>query len=412
MPDLGNLSAKSYPRRGRWGSRPRPLSRKEVRKIVDGADNPQDALSVALLYFCGLRLCELEGMKRGQVTTKERLIEVPGKCSCPRFRRVPYPRELDQLLEQYLERRSDWGNDALEVAKKLKHGRRVLFLFPSRRGGYLSTSAIRKIVLRAAEKGGRSGGSPRETGRSPGVEGDPSALRRAFKAHAVGDGIPREHVYIIMGYEKPSFHNLLLGVNEEAAIRSYRENFGGLGEEAAEGLGGRRGRRSTGPFVRRESSWELRRERWVKAASAAQAFQGAPGPSRLRGQERGRVPGTQENSDGSPGHGLERLTARHGRKKGESTPLPGFSCGRFSRCTSQALFNSLFSLSVFFDRFFGVHSCALEGFRYRLLQPLELVPDGLPAELQPGVLKSEFLDPCGEEVVVLAPPRTCPMKNS
>ncbi len=64
----------------------------------------RDKLIISLLYGTGIRLAELKNLKDRDFNTKEYLIKVFGKRQKERI--IPYPREINQILFQYLESRS------------------------------------------------------------------------------------------------------------------------------------------------------------------------------------------------------------------------------------------------------------------------------------------------------------------
>ncbi len=81
----------------------------------------RDKLMVALLYGTGIRLAELLKLKASDFNTGETLIKVSGKRQKERI--IPYPREMNVLLNRYLEvRNREVGDfpDALLVTEKGK----------------------------------------------------------------------------------------------------------------------------------------------------------------------------------------------------------------------------------------------------------------------------------------------------
>ncbi len=79
----------------------------------------RDKLIVALLYGTGIRLAELLKLKASDFNTGENLIKVSGKRQKERI--IPYPREMNALVDRYLEiRNREVGvfQDALLVTEK------------------------------------------------------------------------------------------------------------------------------------------------------------------------------------------------------------------------------------------------------------------------------------------------------
>ncbi|MGM0619606.1 MAG: tyrosine-type recombinase/integrase [Bacteroidota bacterium] len=81
----------------------------------------RDKLIVALLYATGIRLAELIQLKEVNFDTKDYLIKVLGKRQKERI--IPYPREMNNLLLEYLEIRNreiGYFPEVLLVTKKGK----------------------------------------------------------------------------------------------------------------------------------------------------------------------------------------------------------------------------------------------------------------------------------------------------
>lgn len=70
----------------------------------------RDKLIIALLYGTGIRLSELLGLKDSDINTGEYLIRVLGKRNKERI--IPYPRSMNLLIFQYIEKRNfEIGNN-------------------------------------------------------------------------------------------------------------------------------------------------------------------------------------------------------------------------------------------------------------------------------------------------------------
>lgn len=83
----------------------------------------RDKLIVALLYGTGIRLSELLYLKDSDFDTKGYLIRVLGKRQKERI--VPYPREINSLLLQYIETRNREIGNLSEKLLVTEKGRRV-----------------------------------------------------------------------------------------------------------------------------------------------------------------------------------------------------------------------------------------------------------------------------------------------
>ncbi|WP_372948314.1 tyrosine-type recombinase/integrase [Mariniphaga sp.] len=89
--------------------------------FTDDFKGIRDKLIITLLYGTGIRLAELLNLKDRDFDTKGYLIKVLGKRQKERI--IPYPRSINQLLQQYLEiRNREIGNsqEALLVTEKGK----------------------------------------------------------------------------------------------------------------------------------------------------------------------------------------------------------------------------------------------------------------------------------------------------
>jgi integrase/recombinase XerC len=89
--------------------------------FTDDFKGVRDKLIITLLYGTGIRLAELLNLKDRDFDTKGYLIKVLGKRQKERI--IPYPRSINQLLQQYLEiRNREIGNslEALLVTDKGK----------------------------------------------------------------------------------------------------------------------------------------------------------------------------------------------------------------------------------------------------------------------------------------------------
>lgn len=87
--------------------------------FTDDFKGIRDKLIITLLYGTGIRLAELLNLKDRDFDTKGYLIKVLGKRQKERI--IPYPRSINQLLQQYLEiRNREIGNskEALLVTDK------------------------------------------------------------------------------------------------------------------------------------------------------------------------------------------------------------------------------------------------------------------------------------------------------
>ncbi len=158
------MSKRKYRGKGLKSYEREPLSREEIRELIQAPDNLRDRLIIALLYDTGLRTNELADLKLSDIDPEKGMIKVVrGKRG--RDRLVPYSREkLGMLVDHWLrkERGSylDAGDDD--------------HFFVSRYGKGLKPDEIRKIVRKAAEQA-----------RIQKIHGvTPRILRHSFATHA------------------------------------------------------------------------------------------------------------------------------------------------------------------------------------------------------------------------------------
>lgn len=139
----------------------------------------RDRAIFELLYGCGLRLAELEGLNLQDFDWRERWIRVRGKGR--KEREVPFGAKAAEALERYLEVRKN--------ALPLDHEEPALFLH--RWGGKLrrlTARSIERIVKRYAMA--LSGDSSLH----------PHTLRHAFATHLLGEGADLRAIQELLGH--------------------------------------------------------------------------------------------------------------------------------------------------------------------------------------------------------------------
>lgn len=213
-----NVSSKDYRPEPWEGLGMDPLSKEEVRNLINATSSARDCLIIALMYFSGLRRAEVANLKTGRVDTENRTLEVLGKGN--KQRRVPYPYKLDRLVQRYLRERKSYTNSESND-----------YFFVSKAGKKLSESRIYVIIRKAAEKAGiqevvyeKDGG--RKIRKIWKVK--PHVLRHSFATHAIEDGVPLRHVMRIMGHVRPSTTMGYAKEADKSIFASYYENFEGV----------------------------------------------------------------------------------------------------------------------------------------------------------------------------------------
>ena len=213
MPSLKDIDMNSYPK-ARWeGQGQNPLTRNEVRALIEAADNLRDTLIIAMLYYLGLRVNELALLKIENVDMINRVVEVIGKGNKPR--KVPYSSRLDRPIYEWLfvERRSYVNCNSN-------------YFFPSMHDKHLRTNSIYGIVYNAAKKAGIQKVVGRRSNGSKMQKVHPHILRHSFATHAADDGIPLYIIQQMMGHSR--LGTTLKYAGELSPFKSYHEKFKGV----------------------------------------------------------------------------------------------------------------------------------------------------------------------------------------
>ncbi len=156
-------------------------SAEEMNAVVDsaGPDVLRDRVVLELLYGCGLRVSELEGLNLGDIDWRERWIRVRGKGR--KERDVPFGARAKTALAQYFEWRRDQKAPESLDGPVLTHRWQKSW----RR---LTSRTIERIVKR----------------RATATLGDPSfhphTLRHAFATHLLGDGADLRAIQELLGH--------------------------------------------------------------------------------------------------------------------------------------------------------------------------------------------------------------------
>lgn len=145
---------------------------------LDDEHGVRDRLIFELLYGCGLRVSELEGLELGDIDMQERWLRVRGKGR--KERDVPFGEKAQQALQRYLSERERTRDAASTSA--------LLITRRSGRTRPISARTIRRIVKqRATEALGDSSLHPH-------------ALRHAFATHLLGEGADLRAIQELLGH--------------------------------------------------------------------------------------------------------------------------------------------------------------------------------------------------------------------
>jgi len=179
-----------------WKKLPRHLSGEEVERLLAHPDRgtrtgARDALLLALLYDCGMRVSELAGLRLEQIDVEAWLIRVRGKGDKERF--VPFGEEAREAIVAYLA----GPRTASRRAAGNPH------LFPGARGGHLTRQRAWQIVklhLRGA-------------GVTQAVS--PHTLRHSFATHLLDNGADLRAVQLLLGHADISTTQIYTHLSQE-----------------------------------------------------------------------------------------------------------------------------------------------------------------------------------------------------
>lgn len=213
VPCLADIEISDYPLSSMEGKGQDPLTRNEVRALLEAPDNLRDMLIIAVMYYPGLREAEVAGLKIEDVNTTERTMSVIGKGN--KFRTVPFSSKLDRVIQLWItsERRSYVTADGP-------------YLFPSMHGKKLTTKAIYDIVFYSAVKAGIQKVIGTRADGSKIYKVHPHILRHSYAAHAAEDDIPLNLIQRMMGHSNIS--TTLRYTGETNAFKPYHERFKGV----------------------------------------------------------------------------------------------------------------------------------------------------------------------------------------
>jgi len=139
----------------------RILSQDEVFYMFDCANNPRDKMLVKLLYYTGLRVSEVSGLKFSNLQTREKAGQITVQTKGSKTNVILLPAHVWEELCYY-------RNGASEESP----------IFKSRKGNALCVGQIQRIVRRIALKAGITGNV------------SPHWLRHSHASHALENGCP------------------------------------------------------------------------------------------------------------------------------------------------------------------------------------------------------------------------------
>lgn len=177
----------------------------------------RDALIILLLYACGLRLAELIGINREDLTADSTALRVRGKGDKERL--VPILPYVKEKILAYL--------DTISRQQICKNQEKALFL--TCQGGRISRSSVYRLVNRILAEAGVQG------------KKSPHVLRHTFATHLMNHGADMRQIQELMGHAslrstQVYTHNSIARLREAYASAHPRERGarGTRGEESIE----------------------------------------------------------------------------------------------------------------------------------------------------------------------------------
>jgi len=191
------LGKKIYvPRPKRNKKIPEILAKEEIKKMIDVTGNIKHKLILKVLYGCGLRVSELVNLKKSNLNFEEGLIHIKlAKGKKDRFVKIP-----DSLLNE------------LKGYTKLSDDE---FLFPSNRGGKLTTATIQAIVENSAKKAEIK------------KEVYPHLLRHSFATHLLEQGTDLRIIQKLLGHSDIKTTQIYLQISQ-ASIKNIKSPLDNL----------------------------------------------------------------------------------------------------------------------------------------------------------------------------------------
>jgi len=152
------LELNDFKRPPKKNSEPELLTQEEAKDIAMSAENPKHRLMLELMYSAGLRVSEIVDVRVAHLNLDKFLLYVPGTKSL-KGRTTHFSPELKDALIRQIGKKS--GND---------------FIFPSEKGGQLTTRSVAKFFKAALHVSDVS------------KPATPHTLRQSFAANLIKDG--------------------------------------------------------------------------------------------------------------------------------------------------------------------------------------------------------------------------------
>lgn len=175
---------------------PEILTIEEVKKLIESSNNIKHRLIIKILYGCGLRVSEIINLKKENINFAEGLIHIKlAKGRKDRF--VKIPDSLVSELNNYC---------ALDIS---------IILFPSSRGGKLTTATIQSILRNSAKKAGIK------------KRVYPHLLRHSFATHLLEQGTDLRIIQKLLGHSSIKTTQIYTQISQ-ASIKNVKSPLDNL----------------------------------------------------------------------------------------------------------------------------------------------------------------------------------------
>ncbi len=191
---LGNKIYIPRPKRNK--KLPEILTKDEIGAMIDKTQNIKHKLILKILYGCGLRVSEVISLKKQDINFNENLIHVHlAKGRKDRF--VKLPNSIKNELQHY----------CMLYAEEI--------LFPSQRGGKLTTATIQAVVETAAKKAKIT------------KEVYPHLLRHSFATHLLEAGTDLRMIQKLLGHSDIKTTQIYTQISQQSIknVRSPLDNI-------------------------------------------------------------------------------------------------------------------------------------------------------------------------------------------
>lgn len=186
----------NIPRPKRNKTIPEILNPEEIKKMIEVTGNIKHKLILKMLYGCGLRVSEIVDLKKQDLNFNEKLIHIRlAKGKKDRF--VKIPESILNDLKNYIE---------LEKSD---------ILFPSNRGGKLTTATIQAVVENSARKSNIK------------KRVYPHLLRHSFATHLLEQGTDLRIIQKLLGHSSIKTTQIYTQISQ-ASIKNIKSPLDNL----------------------------------------------------------------------------------------------------------------------------------------------------------------------------------------